>query len=85
MSPCSTVRRGTKKNDRIDNEGGGVNPQLCYPPNSAASACSTSKDANIGVIRSPYKTMVAQITKEHILNLCEYEYTLSSTHVKCDD
>ena len=27
---------------------GGVNPQLCYLPNSAASTCSTSKNANIG-------------------------------------
>ena len=63
----------------------GVNPQLCYPPNSAASTCSTSKNANIGATRSPYGTMVAQITKEHISNSHEYESTLSSTRFKCDD
>ena len=62
-------------------KGEGVNPQLCYPPNSAASTCSTSKNANIGATRSPYGTMVAQITKEHISNSHEYECTLSSTLV----
>ena len=64
---------------------GGLNLQLCYPPNSAASTCSTSKNANIGVIRSPYETMVAQVSKERILNSHEYEYILSSTNFKCDD
>ena len=78
-------KKGHKQNDRIDNEGGGLNPQLCYPPNSAASTCSTSKNANIGVIRSPYETMVAQVSKERILNSHEYEYILSSTNFKCDD
>ena len=58
-----------------------MNPQPCYPPNSAASTCSTSKTTSIGVTRSPYETMVAQITKERILNSCEYECTLSSTLV----
>ena len=62
-----------------------MNSQLCYLPNSAASACSTSKNANIGVTRSPYETMAVQTSKEHILNSREYECTLSSTRFKCDD
>ena len=62
-----------------------MNPQLCYPPNSAVSTCFTTKTASIGVTNSPYETMVAQISKEHTLNSREYECTLSSTRFKCDD
>ena len=80
-------KKGHKQNDRIDNEGGGggVNPQLCYPPNSVSRTCLITKAINIGMTRSPYETMVAQITEEHILNPHEYECTLSSTRFKCDD
>ena len=85
MSPCSTVRRDTNKMTESTMKGGGLNPQLCYPPNSAASTCFTTKTTNIGVTRFPYETMVAQITKERILNSHEDEYTLSSTRFKCGD
>ena len=85
MSPCSTVRRDTNKTTESIMKGEGVNPQPCYPPNSAASTCFTTKTTNIGATRSPYETMVAQIFKDRILNSHEYESTLSSTHFKCDD
>ena len=68
MPPCSTVRRDTNKMTESIMKGEGVNPQLCYPPNSAASTCSTSKNASNGVTRSPYETMAVQTSKEHILN-----------------
>ena len=77
-------KKGHKQNDWTDNEGG-VNSQLCYPPNSAASTYSTSKSANIVATRSPYETMMAQITEEYIWNSREYEPALSSTRFKCDD
>ena len=83
MPPCSTVRRDTAK--MTESIMKGVNSQLCYPPNSAASTCSTSKTTNIGTTRAPYETMMAQITDEHILNSRGYESALSSTRFKCDN
>ena len=82
MLPCSTVRRDTNKMTESIMKGEGVNPQPCYPPNSAASTRSTN---NIRVTRSPYETMMTQISKERILNSHECEPTLSSTRFKCND